>query len=494
MSRRDVSPFKKRDAMWKTIVKKELLENILSYRFPLFGLIVVALIPLGIYVGQLDYAKRVRDYEEQVRLTNEAAASLKMQDVMAGTVAFKGFRRPAPLSVFTQGFESTLPQYYEFTQEGSKPGESGSEDESILSVQGKVDFVFLVQMVISLIALLFASDMVSGEKESGTLRAMLANKLPRDTLLAGKIGGGYLALWIPFLLAFLLGAVVLILAAFPLFGGGLATRVLIIFLATSLFILTYFTIGIAVSASAAKARTSVVAILIIWVAFQLIIPKLSDMAARLIYPVRTGTQVNLEKSLLAGSIKIETAKELGRQWDLILGSLPPEARDNAESPENKRWQAVKSEIEQGANERKAQQLGAIDETYRQQKRRQQSLTVNLSLLSPSAAFARLVADICGTGELERTKYAEAVTAHQRALEGALFSKVKRTLMIHPGGGTSLGFTAEPVDFKTLPQFRITPASLGDVFRAGWKSLLSLAFWLIAPFAAAYTRFLKYDVR
>ena len=61
-------------------------------------------------------------------------------------------------------------------------------------------------MVISLIALLFASDVISGEKESGTLRAMLANRLPRDSILMGKIGGGFLALWMPFLLAFLLGA------------------------------------------------------------------------------------------------------------------------------------------------------------------------------------------------------------------------------------------------------------------------------------------------
>ena len=67
-------------------------------------------------------------------------------------------------------------------------------------------------------------------------------------------------------------------------------------------------------------------------------------------------------------------------------------------------------------------------------------------------------------------------------------------MIHAGGGTSLGFSTEPVDFKALPQFSIAPASLADVFKANWKSLLSLAFWLIAPFAAAYVRFIKYDVR
>ncbi len=480
--------------MWKTIVKKEILENILSYRFPLFGLIAMLLIPLGMYVNQLDYAKRIRDYDEQVRLAGEAASSLSIQDVMAGTVAIKGFRRPALLSIYTRGFENTLPLYYEFTQEGSKPGESSSGEESILSVQGKFDFVFLVQMVLSLIGLLFASDVVAGEKESGTLRAMLANPLPRDAVLTGKVAGGYLALWAPFAAAFLVGLLLLILGGFPIFDGDAPARILVVFLAASVFLLAYFTLGTMISASSSKTRTALVAILLVWAFFQLIMPKLSDMLAAIVHPIRTETQVSLEKSLLAGSLGMETAKELGRQYDLIFSSAPKGAANDEASPERKKWDPLKTEIEQRAKERKAQQLGAIDETYRQQKRRQQNLAVNLSLVSPSAAFARFVADVCGTGELERAKYDEAVKAHERALDGALFSQVKRTLMIHPGGGTSLGFSAMPVDFKTLPKFTIAPVSLGDIFRANWKSLLSLAFWLIAPFAAAYVRFIRYDVR
>jgi ABC-2 type transport system permease protein len=480
--------------MLKTIIKKEVLETIFSYRFPLFAVICLLLIPLGLYVNEVNYSKRVRDWSEQVRLADEAASALKLQDVMAGTVAIKGFRRPAPLSVFTQGFESTLPRYYEFTQDGFKPGESASGDESILSVQGRVDFVFLVQMVISLIALLFASDMISGEKESGTLRAMLANRLPRDLLLAGKIGGGFLALWIPLLLAFLLGAVVLMLAALPLFGGDATVRILIIFLTTSLFVLTYFTIGIAVSASAAKARTSLVTILIIWAAFQLIIPKLSDMIAGIVHPIRTDTEVSLEKFLLTRSIDTETARELGRQNVAIFANVSREVRDNENSPERKKWDAVRGEIEQRAKDRKTAQLGAIDETYLQEKRRQQALAFNLSLISPSAAYARFIADVCGTGELERAKYLEAVRAHQKALDNELFGKVRRTVMLFPDGRTALAFQATPIDAAKLPKFSITPATLAETFKANARSLFSLLLWLIAPFAFAYAKFIRYDVR
>ena len=81
--------------MLKTIVKKEILENIFSYRFPLFALICVVLIPLGMFVNEAQPTpSALRDYSEQVRLADEAAAALKIQDIMAGTVAIKGFRPP----------------------------------------------------------------------------------------------------------------------------------------------------------------------------------------------------------------------------------------------------------------------------------------------------------------------------------------------------------------------------------------------------------------
>jgi ABC-type transport system involved in multi-copper enzyme maturation permease subunit len=62
------------------------------------------------------------------------------------------------------------------------------------------------------------------------------------------------------------------------------------------------------------------------------------------------------------------------------------------------------------------------------------------------------------------------------------------------GGTSLGFSVQPVDFQKLPKFSVASTSPAEAFKENWRSLVSLAFWLIAPFAVAYFRFLKYDVR
>ena len=481
--------------MLTTIIKKEILENIFSYRFPLFLIICAILIPLGMYVNKLDYTKRVADYNEQSRLAAEAVSTSQMQDVMAGTMNLKGFRQPSLFSVFAQGFENTLPKYYEFKQGGYKAGETSVRDESIFSIAGKFDFLFILQMIISLIILLFASDVIAGEKETGTLRGIFSNNVSRDTLLVGKMSGGFISAWLPFMVAFLISMLILMVTGFPPLGGRLPLKILFIFCISSVFILVYYSLGIMISTTAHKTRTALVMILLLWGLLQLIIPKMSDMAASLIHPVRTETALSLEKQLIANSNDEEMAKELGRQYMAIFGTSEMRmGQQQEETPEQQKWASVKKDVEQKYLGLKTQQLKAIDDSYLQEKATQEAIGTNLSFLSPSAAFARLLTDVCSTGEIEKSKYLTAVRAHQAALDDELFGKVKRTMMKFPDGKTALTFSAEPINFKSLPVFTVSPTSLAEVVKADWLSMVSLIFWLIVPFAIAYVRFLRYDVR
>jgi len=80
--------------MLKTIIKKELLENIFSFRFPLFSLICILLIPLGVYIGARDYEVRLHAYQESLRLYQQDLKTV--QDIFCKGGG-KGFRPPAPL-------------------------------------------------------------------------------------------------------------------------------------------------------------------------------------------------------------------------------------------------------------------------------------------------------------------------------------------------------------------------------------------------------------
>ncbi|HDT13245.1 MAG TPA: hypothetical protein ENO03_02690, partial [Candidatus Aminicenantes bacterium] len=285
--------------MWRTIFRKELLENILGFRFPLFFLICAVLVLASLYVHQLDYGKQVRDYSEQVRLAGEELAAARPADLHFGRVPLRGFLPPSPLAVFAAGFEASLPKFYEFNAEGPKPGNTAVDEESVLSVFGQLDFLYIIQMVASLIVLLFASDMIAGEKESGTLSVILANSVPRHSVLWGKFLGGFTAVWLPFLVVFLMGVIVLGVLSFPLTAAGTPLRLTLILLASSVFLLAYYAIGLLVSASSARSRTALVAILLVWIVLQMAIPRLSDMIASIVHPVPTETLVSMQKSVAA---------------------------------------------------------------------------------------------------------------------------------------------------------------------------------------------------
>jgi ABC-type transport system involved in multi-copper enzyme maturation permease subunit len=488
-------PFPEIPLMLSTIVRKEILENILSYRFPLFLIITGILIPISLYVNHLDYSKRVNDRNEQVRLANDALSSSRMWDIHFGTIPLKGFRPPSPLSIFATGFENSLPRFYEFQPDGFKAGETSIADESILSVIGKLDFLFIMQMVVSLIVLLFASDLVAGEKELGTLRGILSNSVPRHSLLMGKLLGGYVAVWLPFVIAFLLGMIVLSVTSFPLSEPHISVRILVIFVSASIFILGYFTLGLMISASAARSRTALIAILLAWIVFQLVIPKASDLIASIVYPIRTETVVSMQKSLTVKTLDDEKARLLGKEYERIFGKGSAPGNNPEKSPQQDQWVSIKGGVDKQYRDRKAEQVRQLDDAHKRERTIQQSIANGLSLISPSAAFTRFVSDLCGTGELDKEKYSTAVTLQQQTLDALLYSHVDKTTLILPSGGTSSSSSIDQfVDLKSLPAFEVGKTTLSEVVVGNLGSFISLAFWLVAPFAVAYVRFLRYDVR
>jgi len=481
--------------MLLTIVIREIFESIYSYRFLFFLIISATLIPIGLYVNEVSYSKRLGEYDEQKRLENKALSSSQKWDLMSGTVPLKGFLEPSPLAVFAQGLEGSLPQSYTFKPGGYEKGAVPSGKGSIPSELGELNFAFMVQLVVSLIVLIFGADVVSGEKELGTLRSVLSNSVPRDTVLFGKLIGGYAAIWFPFALALVAGILVLSFTPFPLYDKEILVRVLLIFAASSGFILIYFLIGIMISSCTARTRTSLIAIVVVWTFLQLIVPKVSNIVVALAYPIKTETVVSVEKSLAMNTLENEKSKVLGKQYQEIFGVDTASASGNEPSARELQWRSFKDEIVQTYEKKETEDIRFIDQDYEREKAIQQRIETGISLISPSAAFDYIMTDLCSTGISDKEKYVEAVKTYQNTLDRELFDLVERTTLTFPSGRTAAFMSIGNVqDMKSLPSFSVPRAGLSEIFRNNMGSLTSLTLWLIVPLAVAYKRFLKYDVR
>ena len=124
----------------------------------------------------------------------------------------RAYRPPSPLSTIVSGIEGTMGTNSTITVfRAPELVDSRLSTKPILAVFGILDLLFIVKIVLSFAAILFSYDVISGEKETGTLRLVASNPVSRDTIIIGKCIGGYLSLVIPLLIPVLIGTLMMIL-------------------------------------------------------------------------------------------------------------------------------------------------------------------------------------------------------------------------------------------------------------------------------------------
>jgi len=114
------------------------------------------------------------------------------------------------LSILASGIDAFVPDEVVTARSGLFHAiKEAGLDNPHLSLFGGVDFLFNVMFVVSLAALIFTYDSISGEKQAGTLALMIANAVPRSRILLSKIVGNYVVLLIPLTFSTLISLIIL---------------------------------------------------------------------------------------------------------------------------------------------------------------------------------------------------------------------------------------------------------------------------------------------
>ncbi len=92
------------------LIRKEIMQHVLSVRFVALLLMCLLLIPLTLSINYRNYHQNLVDYQESVKLANieEKTVNPKMQLEPELEVS-KLFLKPTPLSVFANGLADALP-------------------------------------------------------------------------------------------------------------------------------------------------------------------------------------------------------------------------------------------------------------------------------------------------------------------------------------------------------------------------------------------------
>ena len=456
-----------------TLIRKEIVSHVLSLRFGVTFILFILLVFASIYVTTREYERDMAQFAAGERSAMDHLAEImKVEDLgrRARRLMRWGGRLDAvpvpPLSSVAQGLRPSMPISLHTNKERSRNIGRGSDTNPLAGMVRIPDMVYIVSVVLSLLAILFAFDSICGEKESGTLRLMLANPVPRDSILLGKWVGGYVVLVLPFLIAAIGGLGYAWQRGALEASGENLQRLAALLAVACLYISVFFTLSLFVSATTHRAATALFLCLLIWVAWILVVPNLAPVVAKIVSPAPSVEKINAEKRAVDKETNLRIRRMALTSGELYYGR---ESRQKQEA------------IRKEGNHRKRQWDRFLDEAMS----RQTGLAETLGRLSPSVCWTYAATALTDTGPEAFGRFEQGrKRLHEDFEEYANALRQQRN---------NSGSWPE-VSAGDVPRLHVVWPDLGAAVRSALNDVLILAVLNVVFFMGAFVLFLRYDVR
>jgi ABC-type transport system involved in multi-copper enzyme maturation permease subunit len=458
--------------MFRALLVHELRAHLLTYRFVLSaGLLFILVVGSALILGA--------SYDRQLSAWGESkmAREQKLSEATDfRSLQWRGLEQekaPNALSVFTVGLERELSRSVTVSSREPKLGRS-KYASPLYILFPPPDLLYIVNIVGSLLALLFAFNAISGDHEQGTLRLVMSNAVPRHLVLLVKWLGGYAALMAPFLAAVLLALLLTMLfTAFHLTGPEWAAFFGILGVA-ALYMSVFYTLALAVSVYARRSSTSLVVNFLVWVLLVLAVPNVAPIVARAAVDVPSAGAIAGEREAIR---RAAWSSMRDRNWREM-------SRDERD--------ALRAEMEESID-RETKRL--LDD-YSRRLQTQIDAGVLLARLSPSSAFVYATAALAGSGLDDFAGLRQYIDRYRDDYIAALagIEQRRRSQVENIEDREERDEILEaPVDPDDLPAFRPGRRPLGDTLAANGADLLILITLNGVFFLAAYVGFLKFDL-
>jgi ABC-type transport system involved in multi-copper enzyme maturation permease subunit len=473
--------------MLTTLINKELKSIIQSPKFVGSFAVCSILILLSVYVGIVEYRAAVAQHEAATNLVDEELRQATSWD----RLTTKSYRAPDPMQIFVSGVNYDIGRWSSIgNDEGVKLRHSAYSDDPIFAVFRFVDFAFIVMFVMSLIAIQFTYDAVNGERESGTLKLVFSNAVPRAKYLIAKCVGSWLGLALPLGIPVLLSLLLVIGMGVPLDSGHWVK--LGILIALSLLLFTFFIfLGVFMSTVTRRSSVSFLVALLVWVGFVMIIPRAGVMAAGGLIDVPRDAQIEAQRDVYANEKWAEFIKGMTAN-DTSCAMTRSKVNDSLHL-------ALQNDI----NRYEA----GLREENRPKKINQENLAWGLARLSPASAYQLAAMSLAGTSTQAKATYEESMEAYRTQFSQYVAAKqeasgqtggIRIALQMDDNGQAKMSVDAsrdrDGLDVSDRPRFSPPTVSLAEAFGPTIPDFGVLCFDILLVFAAAFVSFLKYDLR
>ena len=259
--------------MMGPLIRRELLDNLMTFRFAAAVFITLLLVVPTTVVLIQDHERRLARYNASVESHRQRLQ--KRPIYSPGLGRFYVDRPPNVLSIFNVGLDKRLgnkiqivhwfvPALWDATMDSST--------NPFLNIFAALDILSIFKVVLSLLALIFAYDAIAGERERGTLRLVLTHPIRRGHLLLAKYIGAMLCLCVPLLISLLLAVILLATAPTIVLSADDFLRIGGIVFTSLAYLSVFYLIGLLISVLTARTGTALMLSMFVWGFVVLIYP------------------------------------------------------------------------------------------------------------------------------------------------------------------------------------------------------------------------------
>ncbi|MEL6617031.1 MAG: DUF3526 domain-containing protein, partial [Bacteroidota bacterium] len=292
-------------------------------------------------------------------------------------------------------------------------------------------------------------------RERGTLRLVLAQPIPRRTLVAGKLlaRGGLLTLLV----------VAAVTAGFLASGGGVG-RWALWTAATLLYGLFWLGLAAAVDARGRSAAANAVVLAVCWLGLGVVFPAAVTLLAGQVHPAPT-------RAAFVAATRTAQADAYQRGTEPVAQFLAdhPEMAEAMDADASESFPVLAIARDAAV----AEAVEPIVAQFAEQRARQTAFVRTVGALSPSVLAHAAFLDLAGTGDAQQRRSLDAVEAYQAEWRAHF----------EPLVFADAPFNA--ADYADAPQFSPAPEASGDAARRAGGPLLGLALAALVVFGLGF---------
>jgi len=508
--------------IWK-ITKKEFLLNLMTFKFTVGTILCVVLMSVFMPVLVNDYQQRLKEYNTNVSATQAELNEAKVYyTIIFGWKHFV-YRSPAILSVFSKDIAHRVGDSARIRTFDVPELSAGTiEVNPYISILPTLDISLIFRIIVSVLALLIACDVISNEREKGTLKLMLSAGVARHQVLLGKLLAGLMTLFIPITIAFITGILIWQLSAMIDLTGADWARIGVIYITTLIFISVMYQIGLFASCITKRSSVSLLLTMFFWMFFIIVIPNVSLHFATFFRPLETkeATEKHLQDiRARQRTERRELEKQVPWKGEIVdieegLHRFLVICDQQALESRQKRHAALEPLIIKHAEER-----WKIKHAYIENLFKQKQLTDTLSRISPISLYGAVTSVLAGTDVSSCQDFIKAAREYRHEVIDYIRSKTDNFSLpcfFTPFGPVDTNIIKQYNDPKTgaetvqkwkeLKLAQAKPINLEDFPPFDWKpevtsaiirtipNLSALVIINVLLFVLSFVAFMKYDVR